>query len=76
MDEFEYFKISVGVLKNNYNNIYEQWFNTLSDSDKDIFNELLHTERIQISNEGNKNIKSIPRRILKIKKTQEIEMEN
>jgi len=69
IDEFKMFSELLIFLKNNKNDIYSLWENTLNEKDKNDVNNLFATKRINIQTNKNDNIQ-IPRRIIKIKRNQ------
>ncbi len=67
IDEFKMFSELLLFLKNNKNDIYNRWENSLDQKRKDEVNKLFATKRINIQTKENENVQ-IPRRIVTIKR--------
>ena len=74
IDEFKLFRETVLFLKEKYVMIYNQWYDDYEDEDLIKLNDIIYTSRITISN--NKEVINIPRKIVKIKKTQNLNGDN
>lgn len=74
IDEFKLFRETVLFLKEKYVMIYNQWYDDYEDEDLIKLNDIIYTSRITITN--NKEVINIPRKIVKIKKTQNLNGDN
>lgn len=67
MDEFKIFNDLLIYLKNNRNDIYIKWENSLNEKQKQNIYKLLGTKRINITINKKDNVQ-VPRRIVSIKR--------
>jgi hypothetical protein len=67
LDEYEVFHQSILKMKQSQPRIIEEWLNKLNPTETQILNNLITVRRIEVKN--NKDTYNIPRKILKIKKT-------
>lgn len=74
IDEFKLFRESVLFLKEKYVMIYNQWYDDYEDEDLIKLNDIIYTSRVTITND--KEVINIPRKIVKIKKTQNLNGNN
>ena len=68
IDEFKMFRELLIFLKNNKNDVYSMWENSLNEQQRNDVHKLLATKRINIQTNKNNNVQ-IPRRIVTIKRT-------
>lgn len=66
IDEFNIFRATVNNFCSKNYDLYNNWFNQLSEKKKENFNNILNMKRITLMNDDNNN--NIPRKILKIKR--------
>jgi hypothetical protein len=74
VDEYEYFKNSVEALSSVNNDLFNSWVNNLTDKTKDDLKNLIHTRRITVTN--NKVSTNVPRKLIKIKRDNNINTDN
>jgi hypothetical protein len=67
LDEYEVFHQSILKMKQSQPRIIEEWLNKLNPTETQILNNLITVRRIEVKN--NQDTYNIPRKILKIKKT-------
>jgi hypothetical protein len=70
IDEYEYYKNSIELLTTYDRNLFDTWLNNLKDKDKEVLNTIIHTRRIQVKN--NSFEATVPRKVVKVKKTTNI----
>ena len=70
IDEYEYYKNSIELLMQYDKNLFDSWINSLNDKQKEILNNIIHTRRINVSN--NNFSANVPRKVVKIKRNTNI----
>lgn len=65
MDEYEIFKTSVSKFKAQQVETFNLWQFSLGDKEKEVLNDIISTKRVEINE---KNIESVPRKIVKIRR--------
>lgn len=70
LDEYDLFRNVISQVKIYDMNIFNTWIATFSENRKFIYEDILKTFRVKINAESNINVNSVPRKLLKIRRTE------